>query len=57
MAKIAISNLRPAGAELFVDSESYLNELTDAEMNMTHGGSSPFCAGVVLGIAISKRYC
>ena len=54
MANIAISNLRAPGAELFMDSESYLQELTDTELDVTKGGTSPlivtFAAGVVLGI-------
>ncbi|MFM6325920.1 MAG: hypothetical protein ACKPH1_15485 [Microcystis panniformis] len=38
MANITISELRPAGADLFSDSESYLHELTDSEMLDTLGG-------------------
>ncbi len=38
MAKITISDLRPAGAELICDSKSFINELTDEDMNGTHGG-------------------
>lgn len=38
MANITISDLRPAGADLFSDSESYLHELTDSEMLDTLGG-------------------
>lgn len=37
MATINISNLSPAGAELFGDSESYLNDLTNEELNATGG--------------------
>ena len=39
MAKIAISELRPAGADLFDGSESFLQELTDAELVATKGGN------------------
>lgn len=42
MASITISNLRPAGADLFQDSESFLNELTDEELKATHGGITPY---------------
>ena len=35
MANINISDLRPAGADLFLDSESYLNDLTEGEMTNT----------------------
>ena len=38
MANIDISDLRPAGADLFLDSESYLNDLTEGEMVNTLGG-------------------
>ncbi|AKE64121.1 hypothetical protein MYAER_1771 [Microcystis aeruginosa NIES-2549] len=38
MANITISDLRPAGADLFSDSESYLTDLTDSEMLDTLGG-------------------
>ncbi|BAZ42605.1 hypothetical protein NIES4101_85740 [Calothrix sp. NIES-4101] len=41
MATISISNLRNSGVELFLDSESYLHELTETELNTTKGGS-PF---------------
>ena len=35
MGNINISDLRPAGADLFLDSESYLNDLTEGEMLVT----------------------
>ncbi|MBD2676198.1 MULTISPECIES: hypothetical protein [Nostoc] len=37
MATIKIHDLSPAGSELFQDSESFLNELTDEELGV-HGG-------------------
>ena len=45
MATIKISDLHSAGSELFMDSESYLNELTNDELNIAHGGLffSPYC--------------
>jgi hypothetical protein len=46
MATIKIADLRPIGSEFFADSESYLNELTDDELNMTQGGSTPVCSVV-----------
>lgn len=39
MAYISISDLRPAGAELFSDSESYLNELVTDEISEVYGGA------------------
>ncbi|MCC5610089.1 hypothetical protein LC612_25825 [Nostoc sp. CHAB 5834] len=58
MATIAISNLRAPGAELFMDSESYLSELTDTEIDGTKGGITPavFLIGVGVGYAISKGW-
>ena len=51
MGNINISDLRPAGADLFLDSESYLNDLTEGEMTNTLGGLaarswywSPWCS-------------
>lgn len=38
MANITISELRPAGTELFLDSESFINELTNEELNLNKGG-------------------
>ena len=38
MANIAISNLRPTGANLFQDSESFLNDLTEQEIADVSGG-------------------
>jgi hypothetical protein len=37
MATINIKNLNPAGSDLFVDTESYLQELSESELN-TQGG-------------------
>jgi hypothetical protein len=37
MATIKIHDLNPAGSELFQDSESFLNELTDAELGLQGG--------------------
>jgi hypothetical protein len=39
MANITISDLRPAGADLFSDSESYLTDLTESETLGTLGGA------------------
>jgi hypothetical protein len=57
MANITISNLRPAGADLFDSSESYLQELSDTELLDTNGGLLPvvFLAGVIVGMYISTH--
>ncbi|MCC5647545.1 hypothetical protein LC607_32485 [Nostoc sp. CHAB 5824] len=39
MASIKISELRPAGSELFQDSESFLNELNEKEILSLVGGA------------------
>jgi hypothetical protein len=38
MPNIKINDLHSTGVDLFNDSESYLNELTDEDLNLTHGG-------------------
>ncbi|WP_293164641.1 hypothetical protein [Okeania sp. SIO2C9] len=53
MANINISDLRPAGADLFLDSESYLNDLTEGEMTNTLGGILPL---VYIGIGVYVGY-
>ncbi|MEH2245624.1 hypothetical protein [Nostoc sp.] len=50
MASIIISELRPAGIDLFHDSESFFSELTDADLDLTHGGMTPI-------LAVSSAYC
>lgn len=39
MANITISELRPAGADLFSDTESFFNELTEQEIGDVLGGA------------------
>jgi hypothetical protein len=50
MANISIVDLRPAGADLFDSSESYLQELSDVELSKTNGGSSIVCSIIVITI-------
>lgn len=40
MSKIQISNLQPAGAELFQGGESFLTDLQATEAHRIHGGGS-----------------
>ncbi|MEQ9625076.1 hypothetical protein [Coleofasciculus chthonoplastes] len=49
MATIKISDLRPAGADLLQDSESFINELTDEDLNITHGGITPV---LIIGLTL-----
>jgi hypothetical protein len=47
MSTIKISDLQPTGAELFSDSESYMNELgTDELVDINGGISTPVCVSV-----------
>jgi hypothetical protein len=39
MSTISISDLRPTGSDLFIDSENYLRELSGNELMINHGGS------------------
>ncbi|MEB3179152.1 MAG: class IIb bacteriocin, lactobin A/cerein 7B family [Nostocaceae cyanobacterium] len=53
MATINISDIRPTGSELFMDSESFMNALTDQELSGTNGGLSPIA---IWGVAIASEY-
>lgn len=48
MAQIELSELSPAGCELFQDSESFLNELNDREIAGVAGGGG--VSGIVTQI-------
>ncbi|WP_272056070.1 hypothetical protein [Nodularia spumigena] len=37
MANITISNLHPAGADLFSDSESYMTDISEDELRLQGG--------------------
>jgi hypothetical protein len=50
MSSIVIREIKPAGVNLFIDSESYLNELSEAELEIT-GGATP------AWVAASSRPC
>jgi hypothetical protein len=57
MPTIKISDLHPTGSELFHDSESYMNELGDGELDIINGGFSPISISVRVSrasIAASK---
>lgn len=56
MPNIEISNLQPAGYDLFSDSESYMMDLSEDELNTTSGGFvTPFSilVSLTLGAAHS----
>jgi hypothetical protein len=49
MANITISELRPAGADLFSDSESYLMDLSGEELSLE--------GGLPLTVTTSSKVC
>lgn len=55
MANISVYDLRPAGADLFDGSESYLQELSDVELSETNGGTSPllWTATILAGVFVT----
>lgn len=60
MSSIKISDLRPTGPDLFYDSESYMKDLTEEEIDI-QGGILPllayggwFVAGVLAGALASE---
>jgi lactobin A/cerein 7B family class IIb bacteriocin len=53
MSTINISDLHPAGSNLFSDSESYMNELGDSQLDMINGGGSPAISAISLVTLIS----
>jgi hypothetical protein len=58
MASIKIAELRPAGSELFQDSESFLNELNEREIVVGAGDvnvTNISQATISLGISIVTR--
>jgi hypothetical protein len=56
MAVITVSNLRPSGLDLFDSSESYLQELSDTEVEGTKGGITPFLIGFAAGYLYAKYH-
>ena len=52
MASITIFDLNPTGCELFFDFESYLKELSEAELAI-QGGIIPLLGGLLFGGALS----
>ena len=55
MSTINIYDLHPAGSDLFSDSESYMNEMSEGELTNVLGGSGWGCA-LSLGIAVNLIY-
>ena len=55
MATIKILNLHTTGTELFSDSESYMNELGDNELNNTNGGIRLHTTTHMLTLKLSRH--
>jgi len=53
MANIKISELNAAGSELFNDSESFLNELTDVTSMSVYGGNGGYGGSQITSKAAS----
>jgi hypothetical protein len=56
MSTINISDLHPAGSNLFSDSESYMNELGDSQLDMINGGATPATATIGIVSFISATW-
>jgi hypothetical protein len=55
MASITISELRPVGFELLDDSESFMNELSDSQMDVFGGAKRDININIFIGqVTISK---
>ncbi|KYC38059.1 hypothetical protein WA1_37530 [Scytonema hofmannii PCC 7110] len=54
MASIEINNLRPVGYDLFHDSESFINELSDREMWGLEGGILGALGGTLAGLGLQS---
>jgi hypothetical protein len=54
MASIEINNLRPVGYDLFNDSESFINEMSDREMWGLEGGILGALGGTLAGLASAQ---
>ena len=54
MANITLSELHAAGSELFIDSESFLNELSDVDS--IAGGQVGYTVGIGYGYGASNPF-
>jgi hypothetical protein len=56
MAVIAINDLRPTGAELFLDAESFMADLNDSELGDINGGITPSWYFAAVGVSALVGY-
>jgi hypothetical protein len=59
MANIKVNDILPAGFELFADSESFMNDLNENDVNYIKGGGftlictfAAHCAGLVAELEV-----
>jgi hypothetical protein len=57
MATIKINELNPAGSDLFNDSESFMSDLTDEQVNSTRGGCLAGVAAAFTTLISSTPVC
>jgi hypothetical protein len=56
MPTIKIDDLHPTGAELFSDSESYMNELGESELDLVMGGrTTPVCRAISKSVVEASK--
>jgi hypothetical protein len=55
MTTIKIDNLKPAGAELFCDSETFIDDLSNDELAYIHGGSKSGNRSLFLCFIFAKK--
>lgn len=53
MASIKIDNLGPAGSDMFKDSESFLNELTEDKLGVSGGARATLTVTISLSVSLS----
>ena len=53
MADIAIFDLNPVGADLFIDSENFMADLSQEDELLVKGGGTPILSSYLCGVAIS----
>jgi hypothetical protein len=56
MATIAIPDLSIAGLDLFSDSESYVDELSDNDITVIKGGFLPYFISGAVSFAVGVTY-
>ncbi len=53
MATINISDIRPAGYDLFSDDDKYMSDLNNDELNRVVGGTEPISATIAVSIGVA----